>query len=112
MPFVRVATPNRKMVNEIRIGNGRILVAENLALKYLLKNKRVKLFIDKENRLVGIKSDKDGDYSINKYSKQSSVYRFASQALDIYKVKKGRYPAIWSKKHQMIIATIKFEEEE
>lgn len=66
-------------------------------------DKRVEIYIDKENKLLGLKPVKEGGMAI-------SVGGIRCKSLSPYKIKLGRYPVRWSDKHKMLIAEIELEE--
>lgn len=108
MPFVKVSprgnTKGLPLIDSISITPRRITIAGNLAT--FIKDDYVQFFIDKENKLLGLKSNNSG-FRFLPLNKKSRIVYIRSANLNL---REGCYPAKWSKKHQMIIAEIEFNE--
>lgn len=68
--------------------------------------KRVRLFIDEENSLLGIQLDPRG-LKLGQTSR--GVLRFGTNMLTKYSIKNGCYLVNWSDKHKMLVAKVEFE---
>src|SRR3989304_10247118 len=112
MPFEEIDTDESRVRNmlksQISIGTGgRISIANDLG-KYFPSGK-VTLFIDKENKLLGIKDGGKINFK-ESFTKDKVYHIYFLRLLSEHRVKFGRYSAEWSEKHKMVIAKIEFEE--
>lgn len=105
MPFVEVKREKSFLSNEISVlGQGRITIAIDL-LKHF-PTKTVSIFVDVENKKIGFK-----DVGKTNLRTEKDISPMLTNAgLREYNLKRGRYPAKWSKKHQMLIAEIEFDD--
>lgn len=101
MPFVDITGIAENWISVL--GSSRINISKNLRQQFFLGDKRkVRIFIDVENGLLGVKPSKEGNVF--------SDYAIRARAIRKYGVKNGRYAAEWNEKHQMLIAKIEFSE--
>ena len=99
MPFVEVKM--RKLVDECAFSNGVITIPKTIYDKYTAK-KHVQLFVDEENKLVGVKPSNDGYAVFSTPTSSKVVWRMRASGL-IGKLKNKRYPIEWDEPKKMFI---------
>lgn len=100
MPFIEIAPVYDKWV---RIGDGFIVISKELRDEYLKDSRKVRIFYDEENNLVGLKPNHNG-------YKVGSKGRIYCKTMENYKF--GRFESEWSEEHKMIIADLSSEIED
>lgn len=98
MPFVEQINKSSSGGSWISIrAYGATTISKELYDKYF-KEKKVRIFFDEENKIVGLKPDTDG-YSIFMHY---AVWEFKCSKFLRYLAQMKYYPT-WSDKHQMLI---------
>lgn len=108
MPFLELRRPaNSPLEDEIAITTlGRIHIAGNLMKRF--PSGTLTAFIDTPNSKLGLRDS--GPINIRHSYVSSNLIVAQISELKKLRIALGRYPAKWSKKHNMLIVEIEFNE--
>ena len=95
MPFKEIG---RDIATWVSFGSrGRITISKKLRDNYLDKDKKIRVFYDEENSLLGLKPDEEG-YSV---SEGVITCRMLPEVIEF-----GKYSAEWDSKQDMFIVNL------
>lgn len=95
MPFVELKRPAKC----IRISGERTVILQDL-WKEFFEDKKVQVFLDSSNCLVGLRPSKDVGYKIVERNKGRNHTFYCMQ---LSRTVTGEFHPTWSKKHKMLI---------
>lgn len=88
----------RQRTDFIRISSSQIFISKSIMDNFLKEIERISIFLDEENKKIGIKPNPDGAYKISKGCHAHSV-----KCTSIGKVVHGYFTPYWDNKLGMLI---------
>lgn len=84
--------------NFIRISESQIFISKSIMDKFLNKAEYASIFIDDENKIIGIKPNPDGAYKISKGN-----HSFSIKCTQVGKLVQGYYYPSWDSSLNMLV---------